>query len=147
MKTFAIAALLLCAAAPIGAARASGCSVGMGGLLDFGAIVALASSGNVDSNSGASLVVRCDADVTLPPALYSGTSRDLSGPGGALPFRLSLLSPGGPDLPEAPPGAPLALPSDGADHAVVLHGRLRATDFAALPSGSYGATVTITLQY
>jgi spore coat protein U-like protein len=140
-------ACLLLSAMPAGAARAAGCSLSTGPQLAFGPIVALASTGDVDSNTGATLTVRCSADVTLPPALYSPSPRELAGPGGYLPFRLSLLSPGGPDLPETAPGAPLSVASDDVDHVVTLHGRLRAADFAALPAGSYAASITLTIEY
>lgn len=140
-------ACLLLAGMPAGAARAAGCSLSTGAQLAFGPVVALASTGDVDSNTGTTLTVRCSADVALPPALYSSSPRQLAGPGGYLPFRLSLLSPGGPDLPEAAPGAPLSVASDDVDHVITLHGRLRAADFAALPAGAYGGTVTLTVEY
>jgi spore coat protein U-like protein len=139
--------LTILLALPMDAALAAGCSLATDAQLSFGPIVALASTGDVDSNTGGSLTVRCSADVALPPRLYSSSSRQLSGPGGYLPFRLSLMSPGGPDLPEASPGAALAVPSDDTDHAVTLHGRVRASDFAALPGGSYTGTVTLTIEY
>lgn len=125
----------------------SGCSVGTGSQIAFGPVVALASTGDVDSNSGGSLLVRCGADVALPPSLYSASTREMAGVGGTLPFRLSLSSPGGPDVPVSTPGAPLSVASDDADHVVTLHARLRAADFAALPSGAYAATVTLTIEY
>lgn len=132
----------------IGSAHAtSGCTIAPGAQIAFGPVVALASTGDVDSNSGSSLVVQCAADVALPPSLYSSSPRRLSGPGGDLPFRLSLDSPGGLELADASPGSPLSVPSDGIDHVVPLHARLRAADFASLPAGNYAASITLTIEY
>ena len=129
-------------------AQAEGdCSIAPGAHIAFGAVVALASTGDVDSNSGSSLMVQCAADVALPPSLHASSPRSLSGPGGNLPFRLSLVSPGGLDLADASPGSALSVASDGLEHAVPLYARLRAADFASLPAGSYTATVTLTLEY
>ena len=138
---------VLLAALALPAQAITGCSVGTGSQVAFGPVIALASTGDVDSNSGGSLLVRCGTVVALPPSLYSGSTRELSGVGGALPFRLSLSSPGGPDLPASTPGAPLSVASDDVDHVVTLHARLRAADFAALPSGVYTTSVTLTIEY
>ena len=148
MKPMATLAALVLLALPAGAAHAiTGCSIAPGAQIAFGAIVPLASSGDADSNSGGSLVVRCGTDVALPPSLHSSTARQLGGPGGYLPFRLSLVSPGGPDLAEASPGSPLSVSSDDADHVVTLHARIRAADFAAMPSGAYSGAITLTIEY
>lgn len=139
--------LLVAACAAPAASAASGCTLGTGAQLDFGSIVPLASTGNVDSNTGSTLTVRCGADVVLPPRLRAASSRAMSGPGGYLPYHLSLLSPGGPELPDTSPGAALSVASDDVEHVVTLHGRVRAVDFAGMDSGSYSADITLTIEY
>jgi spore coat protein U-like protein len=49
------------------------CTIASGATLSFGAVVALASTGDVTTNSGTSLWVNCNSDVTGAPALYSAT--------------------------------------------------------------------------
>ena len=140
---FALAAALV--AAPVRAS--SGCDIALGAQIAFGVVVALASTGDVDGNSGSSLVVQCAADVEVSPSLYSSSPRELSGPGGELPFRLSLDAPGGAELADAAPGSPLPVTGDAHDHVVPLYARLRAVDFAALPAGAYSGAITLTIVY
>ena len=143
----ALATALLSLLATTCAQADSGCFVAPGAQIAFGVVVALASTGDVDGDSGSSLVVQCAADVEVSPSLYASTPRVMTGPGGELPFRLSLASAGGPELVDAAPGSPLAVTGDGQDHVVPLHARLRAVDFAALPAGSYAGSVTLTIEY
>ena len=123
------------------------CTVSPGAALDFGSIPALASTGDVVSDTGASLSVSCTSDVTSPPSVYSATPRAMASGGRTLAFRLSLVSPGGPDLPTSAPGVPLAIARDGASHPVPLFGKIRAGDFRMLPAGHYTAPIVFTIEY
>jgi spore coat protein U-like protein len=123
------------------------CTVATGATLSFGAVVALASTGDVTTNSGSSFWVNCTADVTAAPSLYSATQRTLTSGGNNLPFALSAVTPGGAELPTASPGAPLGFTRDGTPQIVTLHGRMVASNFRALPAGSYARAIVLTLEY
>jgi spore coat protein U-like protein len=123
------------------------CTIASGATLSFGAVVALASTGDVTTNSGTSLWVNCNSDVTAAPALYSATPRTLVSGGNSLPFALSAVSPGGAELPAASAGAPLAIARDGTNHTVTLYGRIAASDFRMLPAGAYSRAISLTLEY
>jgi spore coat protein U-like protein len=123
------------------------CPVATGATLSFGAIVALASTGNVTSNSGSSFWVNCTSDVTAAPLLYSATPRTLTSGGNSLPFELSVVSPGGAELPYASPGAPLAFTRNGTNQTVTLHGRVYSSNFRSLPAGMYARSIALTLEY
>lgn len=123
------------------------CTVATGATLSFGAIVALASTGDVTTNSGSSFWVNCTPDVTTSPSLYSATPRALSSGGNSLPFALSAVTPGGAELPAASPGAPLAITRDGTNQTITLHGRLSSIHFRSLPSGGYARSIALTLEY
>jgi hypothetical protein len=115
-------------------------------MLSFGAVVALASTGDVTTNSGSSLWVNCTSEVAAAPALYSATRTLLSG-SNSLPFALSIVSPGGAELPTASPGAQLGLTRNGSNQIVTLYGKILATNFQSLSPGMYSRSITLTLEY
>jgi len=123
------------------------CAVATGATLSFGAIVALASTGDVTSNSGSSFWVNCTSDVIAAPSLYSATPRVMTFGGNSLPFALSVVSPGGAELPTASPGAALGLVRNGSNQTVTLHGRVNASQFSSLPAGVYARSIALTLEY
>ena len=130
-----------------GARAAPECTVAANPALSFGPVIALASSSDVDANSGSSLWVSCNNEVTGAPALYSASDRTLASGASLLPFRLSLSTPGGSELPAQFPGAVLDMVSDGTQQAITVHGRLRAADFRSLPAGVYSRMVELTIEY
>ena len=69
--------LLLAACACANALAVPTCTIASGATLSFGSVVALASTGDVTTNSGSSLWVNCTSDVSTTPALYSSTTRTL----------------------------------------------------------------------
>ncbi|MES2941086.1 MAG: spore coat protein U domain-containing protein [Pseudomonadota bacterium] len=140
-----VAALLLGVAGA--ASAAPQCMVGSGAQLAFGTVVALASSPDATSDTGAGFWVNCNAEVASAPLLYSDTSRTMGSAGGNLPFTLSLAAPGGLQLPTASPGTALAIVRNGTNQTVTLYGKIRSVDFRALPAGVYSTTVTLTLEY
>ena len=113
----------------------------------FGAVVALASTGNVTTNSGASFWVNCTADVTATPALYSASTRTLVSGCNMLPFTLSATSAGGTELPTTSPGTVLGITKNGTNQTVTLYGRITASNFKSLPSGFYARSITLTVEY
>lgn len=123
------------------------CTVATGATLSFGAIVALASTGDVTTNSGSSFWVNCTSDVTDPPKLYSATARTLTSGGNSLAFALSAVTPGGAELPTASPGASLGITRNGTNQTVTLHGRVYSSNFRSLPAGMYAASIALTLEY
>lgn len=123
------------------------CSIATGATLSFGAVVALASTGDVTTNSGSSFWVNCTPDVTAAPLLHSATPRTLTSGGNSLAFALSAVAPGGTELPTASPGAALGITRDGNNQTVTLHGRIRSSHFSALPAGVYARSIVMTLEY
>lgn len=123
------------------------CTVASGAMLSFGAVVALASTGDVTTNSGSSFWVNCTSDVAAAPALYSSTPRTLLSGGNNLPFALSMVAPGGAELPTASPGAQLGITRNGANQMVTLYGKILATNFQSLSPGVYSRSITLTLEY
>jgi spore coat protein U-like protein len=123
------------------------CTVATGATPSFGAIVALASTGDVTTNSGSSFWVNCTSDVTAAPSLYSATPRMLTSGGNSLPFALSAVAPGGAELPTASPGAPLGFTRNGTNQTVTLHGHIHASNFRSLPAGAYARSIALTLEY
>ncbi len=123
------------------------CTIASGASLSFGSVVALASTGDVTTNSGSSFWVNCTSDVTATPTLHSATQRTLVSGGSSLPFTLSASSPGGAELPTASPGAPLGMPRNGTNQVVTLYGRILSSHFRSLPSGFYSTSITLTLEY
>ncbi len=123
------------------------CTVGSGATLSFGAVVALASTGDVTTNSGSSFWVNCTSDVTTIPGLYSATTRTLQSGASSLPFALSAVAAGGTELPASSPGMALGITKNGTNQTVTLHGKIQAADFKALPSGSYARVIALTIEY
>lgn len=123
------------------------CTVATGATLSFGPIVALASTGDVTTNSGSSFWVNCTSDVIAAPSLHSATPRTLASGGSSLPFALSTVTPGGAELPSASPGAPLGFTRNGTNQAVTLHGRVDSGNFKSLPAGAYARSIALTLEY
>ena len=124
------------------------CTIATGATLSFGSVVALASTPDQTTNSGTSFWVNCSADVPDAPSLYSSTTpRSLQSGANSIPLALSTHSPGGPELPFAPSGVPLNLLRNGTAETVVLHAKIQSTHFRSLPSGSYTAVLSLTLEY
>lgn len=123
------------------------CTVATGATLSFGAIVALASTGDVTTNTGSSFWVNCTADVSAAPSLYSATPRMLASGSNGLPFALSAVTPGGAELPSASPGAPLEFTRNGTNQTVTLHGRIHSGSFSSLPAGAYATSIALTIEY
>ena len=123
------------------------CTIASGAMLSFGAVVALASTGDVTTNSGSSFWVNCTSDVAAAPALYSTTPRTLLSAGNSLPFALSLVSPGGAEMPTASPGAQIGVARNGSNQMVTLYGRILASNFQSLSPGIYSRSITLTLEY
>jgi len=123
------------------------CTVASSATLSFGAVVALASTGDVATNSGSTFWINCTSDVSTTPALYSAGARILASGGHTLPFMLSEVAAGGAELPAHTPGTPLGIVKNGANQTVTLYGKIQAADFKALPSGFYSGTITLTVEY
>ena len=139
--------LMLVAGACMSVQAVPTCTIASGAILSFGAVVALASTGDVTTNSGSSLWVNCTSDVAAAPALYSATPRTLLSGGNSLPFALSIVSPGGVELPTAAPGAQLGLTRNGSNQMVTLYGNILAPNFQSLSPGMYSRSITLTLEY
>lgn len=119
-----------------------------GAAIDFGSVVALASSGNKTANSGSGFQVACSTGLT--PTIYSTTTREMDdGAGHTLAFNLCLSAcSGSNDLAATQEGADsLSITQDGTLKTVALHGRILATNFQALPAGSYSKSVTVNVDY
>jgi spore coat protein U-like protein len=123
------------------------CTIASGAMLSFGAVVALASTGDVTTNSGISFWVNCTSDVAAAPALYSATTRTLISGSNSLPFVLSLVSPGGASLPSISPGTQLGITRNGSNQIVTLYGKILATNFQSLAAGVYSSSITLTVEY
>jgi len=139
--------LMLAAGACMPVQAVPTCTIASGAMLSFGAVVALASTGDVTTNSGSSFWVNCTSDVAAAPALYSATPRTLLSGGSSLPFALSIVSPGGVELPTASPGTLLGLTRNGSNQMVTLYGKILATNFQSLSPGMYSRSITLTLEY
>lgn len=124
------------------------CTIATGATLSFGSVVALASNPDQTTNSGTSFWVDCSADVQSAPALYSSTTPRvlLSGVYG-IPLALSTEAPGGPELPFASPGMPLNVLRNGTAETVILYAKVQSIHFRSLPSGSYTAVLSLTVEY
>lgn len=144
IRVFALAALTSCSPP---AWPAPTCTVASGATLAFGPVIALASTPDQTTNSGASFWVSCNAEVTTAPTLYSASPRIMTSGADNLPFRLSLNAALSTDLPASSPGEALNIARDGSNHTVPLYGRIATSDFKALPAGSYTATISLTLEY
>jgi spore coat protein U-like protein len=129
-------------------ASAQSCTVGTGGALAFGSVVALASTANQTTDSGQSFKVKCDSGVAGTLRLYSATPRVMQHNASSLPFNLSLNSgAANDDLPTAPLGAPFDITRNGTDQAVILYAKIYSQNFRSLPSGLYSAAIVLTLEY
>jgi spore coat protein U-like protein len=140
-------ALLGVAGACLSVQAAPTCTIASGAMLSFGAVVALASTGDVTTNSGSSFWVNCTSDVAAAPALYSTTPRTLQSGASSLPFAFSIVSPGGVELPTASPGAQLGVTRNGSNQNVTLYGKVLAANFRSLPPGTFARSITLTLEY
>ncbi|MES2941083.1 MAG: spore coat protein U domain-containing protein [Pseudomonadota bacterium] len=119
-----------------------------GAAIDFGSVVALASSGNKAANSGSGFQVACSTGLT--PTIYSTTTREMDdGASHTLAFNLCLSAcTGSNDLAATQGGADsLSITQDGTLKTVALHGRILATNFQGLPAGSYSKSVTVNVDY
>ena len=124
------------------------CTIATGATLSFGSVVALASTPDQTTNSGTSFWVNCSEDVAAAPTLYSSTTpRTLQSGAYSIPLALSTHSPGGPELPFASPGMPLNVLRNGTAETVVLFAKIQSTHFRSLPSGSYTAVLSLTVEY
>lgn len=141
---FAAAPLLVL---PFGASATPQCTVASEATMDFGVVVALASTGDVATDSGASFWINCTSDVSSSPSIFSSTVRSMSSGAAVLPFRLSMVSPGGADLPTTSPGTAVGIARNGTNQVVVLFGKIRAGDFRSLQPGLYSNHVTVTIEY
>jgi spore coat protein U-like protein len=129
-------------------ATAQSCTVGAGGALAFGSVVALASTTNRTTDSGQSFKVKCDSGVAGTLRLYSATPRVMQHNASSLPFNLSLNSgAANDDLPTAPLGAPFEITRNGTDQAVILYAKIFTQNFKSLPSGLYSAAIILTVEY
>jgi spore coat protein U-like protein len=129
-------------------ATAQSCTVGTGGTLAFGSVVALASTTNQSTDSGQSFKVKCDSGVAGTLRLYSATPRVMQNNASSLPFNLSLNSgAANDDLPTAPLGAPFDITRNGTDQAVILYAKIFTQNFKSLPSGLYSAAILLTVEY
>jgi spore coat protein U-like protein len=129
-------------------ATAQSCTVGSGGALAFGSVVALASTPHQTTDSGQSFKVRCDSGVAGTLRLYSATPRVLQNNASSLPFNLSLNSgAANDDLPTAPLGAPFDITRNGTDQAVTLYAKIYTQNFKSLPGGLYSAAIVLTVEY
>ena len=138
---------LLAAGACMSVQAVPTCTIASGAMLSFGAVVALASTGDVTTNSGSSFWVNCTSDVAAAPTLYSATPRTLPSGGNSLPFALSMVSPGGAELPTASPGTQLGIPRNGSNQIVTLYGKILATHFQSLSPGMYSTSIMLTIEY
>ena len=139
--------VLLLAVACMPAWAVPTCTVAYSAPLAFGAIVALDSTGDVTTNSGTSFWVNCTSDVAAAPTLYSATPPILLSGGNSLPFALSIVSPGGAELPIVSPGTQLGITRNGSNQVVTLYGKILATNFQSLSPGTYSMSITLTLEY
>jgi spore coat protein U-like protein len=137
----------LLAAAALPARAVPTCTVSSDARLAFGTVVALASTGDRSTNTGSSFWVNCSAEVTAAPSLHSSSTRTMVSGGNGLPFSLSLVAPGGADLPTSSPGASLSITRNGTNQTVTLYGKILASAFRSLPAGTYSTVVSVTIVY
>ena len=115
--------------------------------LSFGSFEALASSGVREAVSS-DFQVACSADAT--PTIFSSTPRVLSASGRSVPFSLGLsaVSAAANGLgTNAATANPLVITQDGTLQVVPIYARINAEDYQAQVSGSYTATVNMTVAY
>jgi spore coat protein U-like protein len=143
-KILSSAAVSLCACS---AAAVPQCTVSGSALLSFGTVVALASTGDVSSDTGNSFWLNCNAEVSAAPSIYSSSERVMTSGGSSLPFALSLVAPGSTPLPMSAPGTALGIVRNGTNQSVPLYGRIRAANFKSLPPGLYSTSIVLTIEY
>lgn len=126
----------------------SACEVSASGLIDFGSIVALASTGNQNAANTTGFNVACSSD--LSPKIYSTSTRAMVNGSNSLPFELCLgASCTGSNSLATTQGAAdtLSITQNGSLQAVPLSAKILAADFKALPALTYLSTVTINVDY
>ncbi|MEJ1962832.1 MAG: spore coat protein U domain-containing protein [Gammaproteobacteria bacterium] len=123
------------------------CTVASTATLSFGSVVALASTGDISTNTGGTFWVNCTSEVTTVPSLYSATPRTLVSGANSLAFTLSTSSPGGTELSTAPPGTSLGIVRDSTNQTVTLYGLVMASNFKSLRSGFYTTSIALTIEY
>lgn len=123
------------------------CSVATGAQLNFGAVVALASTPDQTTDSGGTFWINCNSEVASAPQLFSSSPRFMSAGSQQLAFSLSLVFAGGGDLPAGPPGTALGFVRNGTNQNVTLYGKIRSADFKSLPGGVYSTSIILTIEY
>ncbi|HVZ45626.1 MAG TPA: spore coat protein U domain-containing protein [Ramlibacter sp.] len=131
----------------VSATLTSACEVQTSGSIDFGSVVALASTGDQAVSNATGLTVACSNG--LSPSLYSATDRNMLNGADQLPFDLCVADCTGSNGMGASSDAatPIDITTDGSLHAVPLYARIKAADFKGLPAGAYSKTVTINVLY
>jgi hypothetical protein len=134
----------------VSATLASGCEV-QAGVIGFGSIVALASSGDKTADSGNTFKVACSNDVT--PTIASTTTRSMTDGAGTphfLPFNLSMTAGAAADDMASTTPAALTITQDGTLQTVTLYAKVLASNFSganALPSGIYSNIMVVDVAY
>ena len=127
----------------------SACSVS-DSAMDFGPIAALDVTTDKLANTGTTLQIACTTG-TVTPVIYSTTTRTMTrAVSGTLPFFLSQTADAPTNaLPTTATGEAIAAPweADGAAHAVPIYGRIPTASFVGQPTGSYSATIVISVDY
>ena len=131
----------------VSAELTTACEVSAASSIDFGAFAALLSTGDKTADSGSTLPVACSNSAT--PTIYASGTRTMVNGANSLPFNLSLSSGAAADDlgTDAGTADTFTWTPDGALHDVVIYGMVAATDFQALPSGSYTTDVTVHVVY
>lgn len=131
----------------VSAELTTACEVSAASSIDFGSFAALLSTGDKTANSASTLQVACSNSAT--PTIYVSGTRSMANGANVLPFNLSLASGAAADDlgVDAASADTFTLTQDGALHDVVIYGMVAATDFQALPSGSYTTDVTVHVVY
>ncbi|MET0856606.1 MAG: spore coat protein U domain-containing protein [Telluria sp.] len=127
----------------VNAILTSACEVSAG-LIDFGSVVALASSADKAVVSSG-FTVACTTG--LAPTIASTTTRTMTDGGSAsLPFNLSLTA--GAAANNFPTTAtPLGVTSDGTAKTIPVHAMISKAVFGLLPAGTYTTSVTVDVSY
>jgi hypothetical protein len=129
----------------------AGCEV-QAGAINFGNIIALASTADKTADSGTTFKVACSSGVT--PTISSGTTRSMSDHAGTphlLPFNLSMSSgAAADDLPTSGTSQALTFTQDGTLQTVTIYGRVVAANYSGanvLPLASYTNTMLMDVAY
>lgn len=131
----------------VSAQLTTACEVSASPAIDFGTFAALLSSNDRTSSTGSTLQVACSHDAL--PKIYVSNAREMTNGTDVLPFNLSLTAGAAANDLASTSGAAnsLTVTQDGAMHDVVIYGRVAATNFQALSSGSYTTDVTVAVVY